>query len=384
MKNLLVKMLIGMTAFLFSDGLFGQIQGLVITGPYLNDDCKLFYVIDGRQFGYEYYEVEQIEFIFGDGNSEVVEPTSQDDLGTTHMYMNSGTYFVSAVVTTFSGGMFNTPIWYVSPSFYAYSASEASNISAAYTATQNGSSVNFQYQGNTFGINMTGYILDFGDGTQTSGGSLTNGDVFAGHEYETPATYNSSLTIYYNLLDSNGDSIGSCTWVSTLEVEVLPGDECCSNFAPIVNEEYWLAAWVQEEVSPAVKTYSNSYVELEFVGSSAPNLLLYPSGDLVEGWQRIVGKFTIPANTTDLKIHLVNDRPSGDVYFDDVRVHPFNASMKSYVYDPETLWLTAELDDNNYATFYEYDGEGQLVRMKKETARGIMTIQESRSSNPKE
>ena len=111
---------------------------------------------------------------------------------------------------------------------------------------------------------------------------------------------------------------------------------------------------------------------------------MYPSGDLVEGWQRIVGKFTVPANTTDLKIHLVNNRPSGDVYFDDVRVHPFNASMKSYVYDPETLWLTAELDDNNYATFYEYDGEGQLVRMKKETARGIMTIQESRSSNPKE
>ena len=57
--------------------------------------------------------------------------------------------------------------------------------------------------------------------------------------------------------------------------------------------------------------------------------------------------------------------------------------MKSYVYDPITLWLTAELDDNNYATFYEYDQEGQLIRIKKETARGIMTIQESRSSNPK-
>ncbi|NRA12676.1 MAG: hypothetical protein HRT57_12035, partial [Crocinitomicaceae bacterium] len=108
------------------------------------------------------------------------------------------------------------------------------------------------------------------------------------------------------------------------------------------------------------------------------------TGEIIEGWQRIVGSFEIPLNTTDLNIHLKNDHQSIDAFFDDIRIHPFNASMKSYVYDPETYWLTAELDDNNYATFYEYDKEGQLIRIKKETARGIMTIQESRSSNPKE
>jgi hypothetical protein len=53
--------------------------------------------------------------------------------------------------------------------------------------------------------------------------------------------------------------------------------------------------------------------------------------------------------------------------------------MKSYVYDGETFWLTSELDDNNYATFYEYDQEGGLIRIKKETARGIVTIQDTRS-----
>jgi len=40
----------------------------------------------------------------------------------------------------------------------------------------------------------------------------------------------------------------------------------------------------------------------------------------------------------------------------------------------------AELDENNFATFYEYDDEGGLVRMKKETERGIMTIKENRSA----
>jgi hypothetical protein len=43
----------------------------------------------------------------------------------------------------------------------------------------------------------------------------------------------------------------------------------------------------------------------------------------------------------------------------------------------------AELDENNFATFYEYDDEGSLVRVKKETERGIMTIKENRSSYKK-
>jgi hypothetical protein len=40
----------------------------------------------------------------------------------------------------------------------------------------------------------------------------------------------------------------------------------------------------------------------------------------------------------------------------------------------------AELDENNYATFYEYDDDGTLVRVKKETVNGIKTIKETRSA----
>jgi hypothetical protein len=57
--------------------------------------------------------------------------------------------------------------------------------------------------------------------------------------------------------------------------------------------------------------------------------------------------------------------------------------MKSYVYDPLTLRLAATLDENNYATFYEYDEEGALTRTKKETTRGVYTIQEVRASKQK-
>jgi hypothetical protein len=57
--------------------------------------------------------------------------------------------------------------------------------------------------------------------------------------------------------------------------------------------------------------------------------------------------------------------------------------MKGYVYDPRTLRLSAELDENNYATFYDYDEEGQLVRVKQETIEGIKTLKETRSAQQK-
>jgi YD repeat-containing protein len=50
------------------------------------------------------------------------------------------------------------------------------------------------------------------------------------------------------------------------------------------------------------------------------------------------------------------------------------------VYDPVNLRFTAELDERHFATFYEYDNEGRLVRVKKETERGVMTIQETRQN----
>ena len=40
----------------------------------------------------------------------------------------------------------------------------------------------------------------------------------------------------------------------------------------------------------------------------------------------------------------------------------------------------ADLDENNFTTFYEYDLEGNLTRIKRETERGILTIKETKSS----
>jgi hypothetical protein len=100
---------------------------------------------------------------------------------------------------------------------------------------------------------------------------------------------------------------------------------------------------------------------------------------MIEGWQRFAMVVNIPANATSMSLTL-QASDSSTTYFDDIRILPFNAEMKSYVYNPVNLRLMAELDESNYATFYEYDDDGTLIRVKKETERGIQTIKETRSA----
>ncbi|MFM9988582.1 choice-of-anchor J domain-containing protein [Flavobacterium sp.] len=171
-----------------------------------------------------------------------------------------------------------------------------------------------------------------------------------------------------------------------------PCDDCFS-FQPEPGKVggYVLSAWVKEELNVQVKNYTSPKIILRFLDYNRKpinplpitnsEIFFIPKGDIIEGWQRIGGKFEIPANTIFMEFELVNESNSIPVFFDDIRIYPVKGNMKSFVYDPETFRLMSELDENNYATYYEYDNEGGLVRIKKETVKGIKTIQETRSGN---
>lgn len=158
--------------------------------------------------------------------------------------------------------------------------------------------------------------------------------------------------------------------------------DCIASFAPIPGKKYLVSGWVKEKNAPQSKTsYTFPSVKILFpsIAGSTPSFL--PTGQIIDGWQRIEGEFLIPASTTDMSIKL--ECATGDCFFDDIRVFPFDGSMKSYVYDPVNMRLMAELDERNYATLYEYDDEGKLIRVKKETEKGKMTIQENRNNTKK-
>lgn len=258
------------------------------------------------------------------------------------------------------------------------------NINPLFSTTVTGGNVEFfnqsTYSPLAQNTSSWTYAL-FIDGTSVTTGSGFPSSTSAFYQTSLPpGQYQSELVYYYSA--TADDNRCEASYAQVVEVTVEDTCENCNSFKPVPGNRYWISAWVKEDVPQQVKTYDNAILEILFVGSAQPALQFATTGDIIDDWQRIVSSFTIPLGTNDIEISLVNN---GNVaaYFDDIRIHPFNASMKSYVYDPETLWLTAELDDNNYATFYEYDKEGKLIRIKKETARGVMTIQESRSKTLK-
>lgn len=180
---------------------------------------------------------------------------------------------------------------------------------------------------------------------------------------------------------------------------VLESNDLLSGFAPNLNimspldpekyQKYVLCFWAKTETRNPVEFDYTGIAPIVMVNSSSvivPGSL--KKSKLINDWQRYEVLFTIPAYTsapsTIPELLLQIENTSGQkIYVDDIRVHPFEANLKSFVYGMYDLRYNAQLDENNFATFYEYDEEGKLVRTKKETERGIMTLQENRSNTYK-
>lgn len=197
-------------------------------------------------------------------------------------------------------------------------------------------------------------------------------------------SYKFSLTT--NLVSSNYKNLSksaSC-WYPT----GIKGTDNMLNetFALTTGKKMLFSAWVREDcgnegagIPCREYTYTKNQIQLTF-NTGSPTVFTYsPEGPIIEGWQRYEFEFTPPVGANLLDIKFTNSG-TGNLYVDDIRIHPFSANMKSYVYDPVNLRLRAELDANNYAVFYEYDEEGVLIRKKVETREGIKTINETRSS----
>ena len=174
--------------------------------------------------------------------------------------------------------------------------------------------------------------------------------------------------------------------------------DCQTTLKPYHQKEYAVSAWMATDSSLTCGVAPRDYgIRVLFKNKSRTELfpstvLLKPSGPIIEGWQQMEEKILVPADAYYLEIAFgpavadnfgsavkEDDVSSTHAYFDDFRFHPWEASnMQSYVYDPVSERLMATLDENNYASFYEYNDEGILVRTKRETERGIVTIQEGR------
>lgn len=164
---------------------------------------------------------------------------------------------------------------------------------------------------------------------------------------------------------------------------VVEDEDCFQGFKPKAGNEYTISCWTREHT--ASHAYTHPQVEVVFLdnnNSPISSETLQPEGPVIDGWQRVFGHFTIPNTPTACKkiqVKYSTTDPTNMSYFDDMRIYPKDGVVTTYVYHPDNLRLMAKLDENNYAALYEYDAEGNLVRSKKETERGVMTLQENRT-----
>lgn len=148
---------------------------------------------------------------------------------------------------------------------------------------------------------------------------------------------------------------------------ILSSNELAAGFGAISGDkEYVLSMWVYDNNPHSDKLHNLN------ISTNYQSFDVNQSLTVVEGWKKVEIRFSGGSFSLSLN-------PSGSgVYIDDFRIQPADAQVTTYAYDDRTLRLSAQLDENNFATFYEYDDEGTPVRVKKETEKGIVTLKESR------
>lgn len=155
--------------------------------------------------------------------------------------------------------------------------------------------------------------------------------------------------------------------------------DCIQGFAPTRGKEYFISTWVHENTR--IYPFTGTEVQVEFLNGSGNPIgsnSFTPAGAVIDGWQKVEGSFVIPVNSVSIRIRLIS---SGESYFDDFRFQPLLAAMTTIVYDQNTLLPIATHDGYNYTTFYNYNKNNEVVRIRVETVEGIKTISESETGS---
>jgi hypothetical protein len=156
---------------------------------------------------------------------------------------------------------------------------------------------------------------------------------------------------------------------------------CMGGFYPEAHKTYLFSCWVKLPAKPQpVLSCSEAFVEI--TGAEAA-VTMRPEGPVIEDWQRIMGTFTTTSTVNNLTFTLHNGG-AWPAWYDDIRILPVDGNMVAYVYDERNYRRTYDLDENNYFTQYQYNNQGELIRIRKETERGIVAVKEGNQSLTKQ
>jgi YD repeat-containing protein len=138
--------------------------------------------------------------------------------------------------------------------------------------------------------------------------------------------------------------------------------------------KYRISVWMHEN--------SASTAQLKVSLTKSPNLLQNLTKNITDAsnkefgeWKLVSIDADIEAATTSIEVKVTNTA-SGNIYIDDMRIQPIDATVGAYTYD-DAGNLTAIIDNNNFAVKYQYDDAGRLIGTYKETPSGFKRVSES-------
>lgn len=147
---------------------------------------------------------------------------------------------------------------------------------------------------------------------------------------------------------------------------------CHSNVAMNISlsaaTKYKYSGWVYSN-GPSVDIYFFMYKANE---TAYYTYLDFTTTSQTGKWTYIEKEFLVPADVKKLNIR-VDNNGGGIVWFDDLRIHPSNARMSSYTYEP-FIGMTSKTDPNHQSEFYTYDGYNRLAVIRDDNNNILKTI----------
>jgi hypothetical protein len=145
---------------------------------------------------------------------------------------------------------------------------------------------------------------------------------------------------------------------------------CADVFAPTPGKKYHLSFWYNKEDTSLSGLQFTIFYE---------NAQIYYTIDylspVIEGWRQFACSFELTGRQCGSLSFMLKNASQQNVFVDDFRVHPWQARMNHYVYNPFTHQLMSVLDENNFALMYQYDALQQVQNTIKETEKGRMFLQ---------
>lgn len=144
--------------------------------------------------------------------------------------------------------------------------------------------------------------------------------------------------------------------------------------------EYTVTAWVNAPLGSTAKLNIRLLGNGGLVNQIVSKGFHDPSNITVGNWKQLTLKILVPTNYTstnaneDLRVYVTDN--ATQVSIDDFRVAPSRAVIEGFVYGESGSELTHKLDQNNFYTRMEYDAEGRVKAVYKETLNGEKKIKE--------